>query len=227
MQIQTYTHTRPRPIVYHVCTRNTLGTTPYSPSSITFTFSPASISCPSILPSFLSFESLCLSFGRSPPPLPRSHVGGRVADQTCNNMPASPPLVSPFTPSFCLPRSFCVRPSIHHPSTLLVISIDLAGAMAMRVCGPPPAIIRQAPIHRRRPLCACVSHDRLYICFCAPGQLCLGLDCVCRILNAILLRAFTRTRLSFARLSQGIAHAEHVITLNKGAAGACTPAASR
>lgn len=33
---------------------------------------------------------------------------------------------------------------------------------------------------------------------------------------------FTHTCLSFVRLFQGIAHAEHVITLNKGAAGAHT-----
>lgn len=110
MQIQTWTyhiHTHPCLIVCHVCTRNTHGTTPYSPSSIIFTFSPASISCPSFI-SILPF----LSFRRSPPPFLRSHVGGRVADQTCNNMPASPPLVSPFTPSFFPIRSVSIRPSI-------------------------------------------------------------------------------------------------------------------
>ncbi len=142
------------------------------------------------LVSFLPFDSPFLYFGLSPSLFPRSHMGGRVADQTCNNMSASLLLEStPFTPSLV---SFVLCSSVHHhPSTLLVISsIDLAGAMAMRVCDPPPAIIRQAPIHQRRPLCGCVSHDRLYVSFCAPGQLCLGLDRACRILNAICALSF-------------------------------------
>lgn len=116
----THTHTRPRPIVYHVCTRNTHGTTPYSPSSITFTFTPASIS--SFLPSVFRFS---VSFFRSISPAFPS-LGERVADQTCNNMPASQPLVSPFTPLFCLVCFAFICPSIIPPPYWSSLSIWLA-----------------------------------------------------------------------------------------------------
>lgn len=165
-------HTHPRPIVYHVCTRNTHGTTPYSPSSITFTFSPASSSCPS----FLSILCFFLSFFRSLSPAFPSVSRGRTCCRSDMQQHASVTADSVPVHPFIRSRSFFVHPSVHHPSTLLVISIDLAGAKTMIVCGTPPAIIRQASIHQHHPLCACVCRMTDYTSvFVLPGQLCLSL----------------------------------------------------
>lgn len=114
-----YTHTLvPLSIMFAQGTPTGPPLTPHPPSLLLFLPPPARV-----LPFFRFSVSFFLSFGRSPPPFPRSHVVGRVADQTCNNMPASPPIVSPFTPLFGLVRSSSIRPSIIPPpywSSLLI-----------------------------------------------------------------------------------------------------------
>lgn len=166
MQIQTWTyhiHTHPCPIVYHVCTRNTHGTTPYSPSSITFTFLPP----PShVLPFFRFSVSFFSSFYPAFPSVSRGWTCCRSDMQQHARVTAMSVPVHPFI----LSHSFCIHPSIHHPFTLLVNSINLAGAVAMRVGGtPPPTIIRQASKHQRRPfsICVCVARETIcmHLCF--------------------------------------------------------------
>lgn len=242
MQIQnTHTHASHCLSCLH---RIPMGPPPlHYPSFITFTF------CLSILLSSLPFRfSVFLSFARSPPPFPQSHVGRRVADQTCNNMPASPRPCprSPLHAVASVPRS----PSIHHPSTVPVVCLSnrsdsryghaswpkcLRHASSQHL--PQPFVkLRYIGTALSAPLRARVSHDRLYGCFCAPGQLCLGLSHVClpafisvessisvwgcmshfkmrRALMFYFMRLYIR--LSFAMLYEIIAHAEHVITLNK------------
>lgn len=128
------------------------------------------------LMSFLSFDSLFLSFFRSLSPAFPSVSRGRTCCRSDMQQHASVTAVSVPVHPFIWSRSFYVHPSIHHPSTLLVISIDLAGAKTMRVCGTPPAIIRQASIHQHHPLCACVCRMTDYTsAFVLPGQLCLSL----------------------------------------------------
>ncbi len=115
-----YTHTHalvPLSIMFAQGTPTGPPPTPHPPSLLLLLPPP---SCPSFLPFFDS-----VSFFRSISPAFPS-LGGRVADQTCNNMPASPPLVSPFTPLFCLVCSVFICPSIIPPPYWSSLSIWLA-----------------------------------------------------------------------------------------------------
>ncbi len=224
-----YTHTHalvPLSIMFAQGTPTGPPPTPHPPSLLLLLPPPSRV-----LPSFL-FSILCFFLSVY---LPRLSLARWTCCRSDMQQHARVTAVSVPVHPFILSRSFCVHPSIHHPSTLLVISIDLAGAMTMRVCSPPPAIIRQALIHQRRPLCACVSHDRLYICFCAPGQLCLGLDRACRILNAIcallfhFIRVYTNVPLICAIISRYSTRwaCDYLKQRSCGCTHTCTHAASR
>lgn len=168
-----YTHTLvPLSIMFAQGTPTGPPLTPHPPSLLLFLPPPARV---------LPFFRFSVSFFRSFSPAFPSVSRGWTCCRSDMQQHACVTTVSVLVHPLILSHSFYVHPSIHHSSTLLVISIDLAGAKTMRVCGTPPAIIRQASIHQHHPLCACVSHDRLCICFCAAGQLCLGLDHTRRI----------------------------------------------
>lgn len=135
------------------------------------------------LMSFLYFDSSVSFFSSFSPAFPSVSRGWTCCRSDMQQHARVTAVSVPVHP-FILSHSFCVHSSIHHPFALLVISV-LAGVVAMWVGVTPPTIIRQAPIHLHRPFCICASHGRLYVCICAPGQLCLGLDCACHDLNAM------------------------------------------